>query len=783
MEKLTHILSASMTLLAMLSGLIFAAAEGSPLAALTLPVGTVAWYGLDRRQLAGLPRWGVNFAACAALAAAVYELTTGSIEARLLAGGHLLVYLTWLFLLQRKTARTVWWLTALSVLQIAVASVLTSAPWFGIALFGWLLLAMWTLAVFTMQRDVAATQSSPIVREFTPRSSMQAAGARESGSYAVAGLRLDDRFRLLSSRFVGAVSIMTLCGLVMSMLFFVLIPRVWMSRMRFFDDSTLRGYSSPSFTDQVRLGDIGEIMTRHQVALEAEFLEHPLDRRMTAGEASYWTGESPLFRARTLEVYKNGRWEATGSRPFRNAPAPPRRPLVRIDLTLHATGSRTLFTIGRPVSATTELDSASIDRRALTGEYLRTDDATTDRFQYSVFSELGSASGATGEAGSGAVIFRQIHDLGRWDYEPSLLQRPDDIRSIVRITQEALRDVPEKASKLEKARRLESFLRDSQLFEYSLHPNVSDRSVDPLEDFLANRRSGHCEYFASALALMLRAAGIPSRLVTGFKGGDWDQHSGRLIVLERHAHAWVEALVDDGWQTLDPTPAERDAVLSSIAESSKSLLESFNQFMMSLWSGGITMNNLQQRELVYRPLADLAATVWKRMLDVRGTIASVGSFVADVIRNPEKWISWKGGMTVFTLLASLVMLVRAFVRVVSRLRSWRREEQAQANQRMLVSFYQSFREIVARAGILPLPTQTAAEFGQAVEDRLRDILQAGGLSGFPGSLSRDYYRVRFGGQLLAPQEESVIERRLTELDHCLSRSADVNLAGHDLHSR
>jgi protein-glutamine gamma-glutamyltransferase len=783
MEQLTHILSASITLVAALSGLVFAAAEGTPLAALTLPIGTIAWYGIDRHQRAGLPKWAANIGACAALAGAIYELTTGSIEARLLSGGHLLIYLTWLFLLQRKSPRAVWWLTALSVLQVAVASVLTSAPWFGVALFGWLLLAMWTLAVFTMQRAVAATQTrsvSPLPETRVPIPQARAAATR---SYAVAGLRLDDRFRLLSGRFVGAVSVMTLCGLVMSMLFFLLIPRVWMSRLRFFDDSALRSIGAAPFTDQIRLGDIGEIMTRHQVALEAAFFEHPTSRRMAAGEASLWTGESPLFRAKTLESYKNGRWDAQGSRPLRNAPEPPVRPLMRVDLTLHSVGSRTLLTIGLPVSATTAVDGATIDRRALTNEYVRTDDGPTDRFRYSLYSEPEPQSDMVSRPGSGAGISRQIHETDRHVYEPSLLQIPRGMRTVVRMTEEALRDLPPTATNREKAQRLESFLRDSGLFEYSVHPNVSDRSIDPLEDFLANRRSGHCEYFASALTLMLRAANIKSRLVTGFKGGDWDEHSGGLIVLERHAHAWAEALVEDGWMTLDATPAERDVAIDLLAASSKSLFESINEFMLSLWSGGITMNGMQQREMVYRPIADFATVVWASLLDVRGTVASFGSFVSDVLRNPSKWISWRGGITVFTLLASLVLLIRFVIRRVSRLRSWRRDEQGQTDQRLLISFYQSFREIVARAGVVPHSTQTAAEFGQTVEETLGGVLRADGLSGFPESLSRDYYRVRFGGEALEPNDEALIERRLGELEHCLSRTTGVNLSGHDLRAR
>jgi transglutaminase-like putative cysteine protease len=88
-------------------------------------------------------------------------------------------------------------------------------------------------------------------------------------------------------------------------------------------------------------------------------------------------------------------------------------------------------------------------------------------------------------------------------------------------------------------------------FAYTLSPGTYV-GAEPLEDFLFNRKRGHCEYFASALALMLRAVEIPSRLVTGFKGADPLASAGHYEVQQRHAHAWVEAYVQDlGWVGFD----------------------------------------------------------------------------------------------------------------------------------------------------------------------------------------------------------------------------------------
>ena len=70
-----------------------------------------------------------------------------------------------------------------------------------------------------------------------------------------------------------------------------------------------------------------------------------------------------------------------------------------------------------------------------------------------------------------------------------------------------------------------------------------DPNLDPVEDFLVNRKEGHCEYFASALALLLRSIDIPARMVNGFKGGDWNELTQTMNVRQKHAHSWVEAYV------------------------------------------------------------------------------------------------------------------------------------------------------------------------------------------------------------------------------------------------
>jgi transglutaminase-like putative cysteine protease len=107
----------------------------------------------------------------------------------------------------------------------------------------------------------------------------------------------------------------------------------------------------------------------------------------------------------------------------------------------------------------------------------------------------------------------------------------------------------------EKASAIEEHLRRE--YAYDLH-SPSSGKPEPVDHFLFDSRRGHCEFFSTAMALMLRTVGVPSRNVTGFVGGTWNRFGRYYAVREGDAHSWVEAYIDDPtrptWRTFDPTP-------------------------------------------------------------------------------------------------------------------------------------------------------------------------------------------------------------------------------------
>jgi hypothetical protein len=126
---------------------------------------------------------------------------------------------------------------------------------------------------------------------------------------------------------------------------------------------------------------------------------------------------------------------------------------------------------------------------------------------------------------------------------------PEDLPSRIRDLARSV--TAKKRGPWQKAIAIRDYL---QRYRYTVDLKRDDR-LEPLEDFLFQQKAGHCEYFASALAVMLRTVGVPTRSVNGFYGGEWNSFGHYLAVRQGDAHSWVEVYVDGaGWVTIDPTP-------------------------------------------------------------------------------------------------------------------------------------------------------------------------------------------------------------------------------------
>jgi len=167
--------------------------------------------------------------------------------------------------------------------------------------------------------------------------------------------------------------------------------------------------------------------------------------------------------------------------------------------------------------------------------------------------------------GDGALFH---HEGGRGTRYRALLRRgegsaPDlDARTLLalsqlptldpRVEQLARSIAPDETDPARIASAMESYL--SQNLSYLANPPPPEG--DPLASFLFVRKYGHCEYFATALAVMLRVRGVPTRLGTGYWSGELDPDGRRIIVRRAHAHAWTEVPTATGWRIFDASPMD-----------------------------------------------------------------------------------------------------------------------------------------------------------------------------------------------------------------------------------
>lgn len=123
----------------------------------------------------------------------------------------------------------------------------------------------------------------------------------------------------------------------------------------------------------------------------------------------------------------------------------------------------------------------------------------------------------------------------------------------------------------------------SSEFSYTLKLKGKGKRQTPLENFLFNTKAGHCEFFATATALLLRQAGIPARYATGFISHEYSTLEGQVVVRMRDAHAWAKVFVNGQWQNFDTTPPsfltlDREKIQTSLMQD----LLSFLGFKLSL---------------------------------------------------------------------------------------------------------------------------------------------------------------------------------------------------------
>lgn len=585
---------------------------------------------------------------------------------------HLVFFLAAIKLLTAKTDRDYAYLKMIAVMELLAAAMVS----LDMSFFAF-------MAVFLFF-TVAALASGEVRRSAAMKAPLPASGRRALGR----------RLGLVSFVLFGGILTMT------AGMFFVL-PRTARAALSRF---VPQRYHLPGFTNEVTLGEIGEIQQSSRPVMHI---------RNYDGEkliSAYWRGAAL--------------WEFDGRRWFN--PPEPERPLF-VDhgvLTLRAPRLRP----GRNVMYTVELEEAAADTLFFAGK----PETISVKLPRLWLSNGGAFRVPHPLSGITYSVYSFLEDERSPVYPPPA-PLPANEREEALMLPEIDPRIPELArsmtegahSDAEKARLLEKHLRHDYGYTLEL---LSAPVSDPLAHFLFVRKKGHCEYFASAMAVMLRTLGIPSRVVTGFQSGTLNPITGSQVVRASDAHSWVEAWIPrSGWTTFDPTPADPHASSNGFASRISMFFDAADQF----WEDWVLSYDLQRQVLLaarmqesgrrlHLPLMPDVSVWWKRISRTAATvvalilvtIAGIGILLVLYGSAMARW--WRGHLGV------------------------RRAQRGEAQPSDATLLYRQMLSLLARRGFQKPPWLTPSEFAR--------VLPASEMSVLVDDLTSAYNDFRFGGR-------------------------------------
>jgi protein-glutamine gamma-glutamyltransferase len=491
-----------------------------------------------------------------------------------------------------------------------------------------------------------------------------------------------------------SIAATTVVLFVSTLLIFVIFPRVGAG---YFAAPFSGGQMLTGFSEEVGLGTLSALKQDDTVAL-----------RVAVDRPELFSGER--WRGAALDHFDGRQWRRRPQeqralmRPeaglFTSSERAPGAALVREEVILEPQDTSALFVAGRPIEIRGRFGEVAIDGIG----NLRVIRPTGVRIRYQVVA---------------ALTPRRSPPSAE-----TLALPPIDPR-IVELAREQVKGAGGAAARAE---ALLAYFRHG--FRYTLEPG-DNGGEDPLVRFLFKTRSGFCEHFASAYAVMLRVVGVPSLVVNGYAGGEWNPYGNYFVIRQSDAHSWVEAYVDGAWRTYDPTPPGAPHLLNL----RRRIAEVIDALEMR-WYRYVINYTLEDQAEAALSLRDASRRVWERLSqdwwpslksrgDAQGAVpparqarsaaVALGIFVFAVVA----WL-WRSGRTADARgVAALSAATQCYVRLLGAL---------------------------AARGLEKHPAETPLEFCRRVAPRLDG--QAEGMA----RATALYQQARFSGRALAAGE-------------------------------
>jgi transglutaminase-like putative cysteine protease len=332
-------------------------------------------------------------------------------------------------------------------------------------------------------------------------------------------------------------------------------------------------------------------------------------------------------------------------------------------------------------------------------------------------------------------------DLLRNDLRPlpvshyRYLQLPENLDPRISTLAQTILVNANATNRYDAAKAIESYLQNE--FGYSMEMKAG--GADPLADFLFNVKAGHCEYFATAMAVMLRTRGVATRLVNGFTAGEYNEAAGAYTVRNSNAHSWVEVYFPEtrSWVTFDPTPPA--GRLEPVRTGLAAQLEKYGEALELLWFQYVVGYDKQEQR-------SLAASIHSQVFDYGRLITNMLVAAQDYLSRTIVPVSV--GVIAFALVILLAFFGKGFLR-------WTRGgvvSAADGRTLSSVEFYERLMSAMEQRGVLRDKHLTPLEFANTVKSN--EVLL----------VTRAYNRVRFGNERLSASETKEVERALFTLE-------------------
>jgi len=539
----------------------------------------------------------------------------------------------------------------------------------------------------------------------------------------------------------------------------VLLPRLFPSR------SHHRRFARQmvGFSENVSLREVGPVGQSDRVVMRVQF------RALEDGRETAATPRRMLMRGQSLAGYHAGRWSSVA--PPESAPAqlsagrgttgeliskdvyllrskPVARRSVLQSVAMEGRPSNVLFALYRLTWA--DMGGSGIERLAMPEHTVTLREPLRPGDSYNAISLVPQFA---------AADLRRVGtpppDANSWIY----WQLPPSIRPTLQaVADDVLRTYPAQTD-YDRVLAVQRYLKDAGRFRYTLDlPPFG--SLDPIEAFLTETRAGSCEQFATAMALILRVWGIPTRLATGFKGGDYEPASQAHVFRDKHAHAWVEVCFRDrGWVEFDPTPdtpdlyeeASETGAVGGLLSGLQSLATGIFRRIRRHWESSILGFSRAKQRRVFEELSAVTSSLAER----------AGGIVGPLMPG----LPGSGLVQVASLVVLLTVGGMGFY-LAARWTLARLGHGTPGGSAVPpVWFYRDMVVILNRKGIRRPPHLTPREFVPMAAAQLAGPPAGGGPSPRAAlDLVTDlFYQVRFGGREPAPEQSGPLRAALDSL--------------------